>query len=159
MKVLDSSAIIHSDNDFTEGGFVTTNSVLSELISDTVRLVLEQALREGFITVRDPKKEYVEKVKNAAKETGDLQSLSATDIGILALSLETGGVLWSDDYAAQNVAKKIGVKYKPTAKEGIKNELVWQKACTACGRKYSLEKTVCDVCGTSLKKKATHSRK
>jgi len=159
MKVLDSSAIIHSDNDFTEGGFVTTNSVLSELISDTVKLVLEQALREGFISVRDPKKENVEKVKKAAKETGDLYSLSATDLDILALSLETNGVLWSDDYAAQNVAKKMGIKYKPTSKEGIKNELTWTKVCPSCNKKYGLEKAVCDVCGATLKKKAAQSRK
>jgi UPF0271 protein len=159
MKVLDSSAIIHSDNDFGEGGFVTTNSVLSELISDTVKLVLEQALREGFITVRDPKKENVEKVLKAAKETGDLQSLSATDLEILALTLETGGVLWSDDYAAQNVAKKMGIRYKPTAKDGIKNELIWTKVCPSCNKKYNLEKKVCDVCGAALKKKANQTRK
>jgi UPF0271 protein len=159
MKVLDSSAIIHSDNDFSEGGFVTTNSVLSELISDTVKLVLEQALRVGFISVRDPKGEYIEEVKKAAKETGDIAALSVADLEILALTLETNGEMWSDDYAAQNVAKKMGLKYKPTAKEGIKNELIWTKVCPSCNKKYNLEKNVCDVCGAALKKKATHSRK
>jgi UPF0271 protein len=72
--------------------------------------------------------------------------------------LETNGEMWSDDYAAQNVAKKMGLKYKPTAKEGIKNELTWTKVCPSCNKKYNLEKNVCDVCGAQLKKKANKIR-
>lgn len=159
VKVIDSCSIIHSDKDYTGGGYVTTNSVLSELISDAVKFAVDQGIREGFIKIIDPAKEYVERVKSAAEETGDLINLSEADIDVLALSLQMKAELLSDDYAIQNVAKNLGIKYTPTNQEGIKGEIRWENRCPACRRKYPLEKNVCDVCGTHLRRRMLEKQK
>jgi len=93
----------------------------------------------------------VAKVREAAGKTGDLYRLSEADMGVLALSLECGAEIVSDDYGVQNVASSMGLKYHTTAKEGIKREYIWEKVCPGCGLKHSSEFKVCGVCGTKLK--------
>lgn len=149
--VLDSSAAIRSDSNYSSGGYLTPNSVMEELRTDESRLAVELAVEKELVRVLDPGEEYVKEVTEAASVTGD--SLSSADVDVLALALEHNATVLSDDYGIQNVARRLGVKYHPVAQQGIKKELTWVMKCPGCGRKYDITKSECSVCGTQLKKK------
>ena len=91
------------------------------------------------------------KVRNSAKETGDLHSLSDGDISSIALSLELDTELISDDYAVSNVAKQTGIIIKPLMTKGIETIGKWIHYCSPCG--ISSDKSICPNCGNKLRKK------
>ena len=78
--------------------FFTTSQVLQEVRDKSARKSLTLKLEE--IKTTEPTEEEVSYVLNFAKKTGDLQSLSDTDIGIIALACrlhkEAGGSLCSE---------------------------------------------------------------
>lgn len=151
MEILDSSYILHSDLDFSSGKFVVTNSVLSEIKEENALMSIELALKKGKVKVEEPKKEFIGKVKEQAKKTGDLEYLSNADIDILALALETQYEILTDDYRIQNVASLLKIKFRSLAQRGIRKNLHWTKICEGCSREYEKGET-CSICGASLKK-------
>ncbi len=158
MKVLDSSYILHSDLDFSNDNYFTTNSVLEEIKSEEARLMIDSAIKRGEIRVIDPSFESVEKVKKIAKKTGDLEILSRADLDLLALALEKNFTLLTDDYSIQNIAAILKVKWQGLQQEGIKKKLKWVKVCPGCQKKYE-QGEVCEVCGTKLRRKVSHTLK
>lgn len=151
MKVLDTSGILHSDLDFSSSGYFIPNSILQELRDENAKLMVEQGIRNGYIKVRDPRVESVEKVKETAKETGDIQRLSEADVDVIALALENKAEIVSDDYSIQNLAKILKLRYHTTAQEGIKKQYKWGKVCPSCVLKYGVESETCKVCGSKLR--------
>lgn len=154
MKVLDTSGILHSNMDFSDGGYFITNSVLQELVAGNARLMVEHGIKSGYITVRDPMAESIEKVRETAKETGDIQRLSQADIEVIALALEYKADILSDDYNIQNVSRALKLRYLIIAQDGIKEQYKWEKRCPSCGLKHGMEFDVCRVCGSKLKRVA-----
>ena len=155
MRVLDSSGIIRSDLDFSKGKHLITNSVLNELRDETTILAVNAAIRNKRIQIQDPSPGYIQKVKIAAEKTGDIERLSETDIEALAVALETGHILVTDDYSMQNIAEILSVKYERTSHRGITRKLTWFKLCPGCKRKYPYSSTCCDVCGCELVKRSS----
>ncbi|MBN2250886.1 MAG: hypothetical protein JW724_02275 [Candidatus Altiarchaeota archaeon] len=151
MKVLDSSSILHSDLDFTEGDYLVTNSVLHEIMDERALVLVQKALKNGSMTLKDPSPESIGKAGEAAKETGDLFRLSGADLDVLALALEEDALILSDDYAIQNVAGKLKLRCQKTVQEGIKKHLVWVNMCPSCSRTYDSDARVCSVCGSRLR--------
>jgi len=154
MKVLDTSGILRSDLDFSKDRYVVTNSVLSELLDEPARIAIEAALKSGNIILIEPREDFLKKVKETAVKTGDISEMSSTDLDILAVALEKNLAIISDDYKIQNVASALGLGFETTTHEGIKHKLKWFKICEGCGRKYSMESDLCEVCGSRLKKRA-----
>ncbi|MEA3254726.1 MAG: ribonuclease VapC [Candidatus Altiarchaeota archaeon] len=152
MKVLDASGILHSDMDFSDGGYFITNSVLQELVVGNARLMVDLGIRSGYITVRDPSVECIEQVRETAKETGDIQRLSPADMDVIALALEYKADIVSDDYNIQNVSRALKLRYYITAQDGIKEQYKWEKMCPSCGLKQGMEFDVCRVCGSKLRR-------
>lgn len=152
-KVIDSSAVLHSSVDFSDGRYLMTNDAFGEIISDNAKSVLNSALRRGLLSISDPEEKYAAAVVDAAKDTGDVKSLSETDIGLLALAVEENAEILTDDYAIQNVAKKLGVVFVPVAKEGITKEIQWVWLCRGCGKKYPNAIRSCGVCGSRVARK------
>ena len=107
-KILDATAFYAGLPFRSQDTFYVTNLVYNEiqhikknhnaiqLLIDTKRLLIQ-----------DPNHTYVEKVKECAKKTGDLNNLSIEDISSISLSLELGEELVTDDFAASNVAKNL----------------------------------------------------
>ena len=150
MKVLDASGILHSDLDFSTSQYFITNSILQELLDENSKLMVEQGIRSGYIKVKDPNAESIEKVRKTARDSGDIYKLSGADIDVIALAVENHADIVSDDYSIQNVSKILQIKYHTTAQEGIKKEYEWGKICPGCGLKHSMEFDECEVCGTKL---------
>ncbi|NOZ58051.1 MAG: DNA-binding protein [Euryarchaeota archaeon] len=134
----------------------TVPQVVGELRS--LSLKVEVAREQGLLTVRSPGREYLQLAARAAERTGDVARLSQADIAVLALALELASageevVLVTDDYALQNVAASLGLRFSPVAELGIRRRFRWYKRCTGCGRRYSAGHPgeSCPVCGSPLK--------
>ena len=152
IKVLDASSFIHGYNPSLEKGkHYTTSSIVEEVKSR--RDIIYIALEYGKLIIREPKRETVEMVRRTSIETGDI--LSQSDIEVLALTIDLGGVLYTDDYGLQNVAKKLSVPFKPVLSKGIRKEFRWRLVCKGCKRIYSIDhkEDICEVCGSPLERK------
>lgn len=156
--VLDTSAFIYGV--IPKGERVTTSRVYDEVKDERSKFKLE--FIEG-LTVRDPDMASIRSIEEAASATGDRYRISLSDRDLLALALEEKNAgkdveLLTDDYAVQNIARKMGIKIAPLRQKRIKYKIVWEKRCVGCNRKYK-EGEVCEVCGSPLRlKKRSISR-
>ena len=103
-----------------------------------------------LIGVREPGEDWVARVREAAKESGDLERLSENDMSVLALALETNSIIVSDDYNIQNISRILKIEYEKTFHKGIRKRLNWRRVCEGCGREGTGED--CDVCGSRMKR-------
>lgn len=145
--VLDSSALFEMQ-DLPEDDCVTVPGVWVELRRHKDPRIVYW---EGILRTSSPGPDSVDRVRSAALHSGDAGRLSETDVELLALALEMGSPLLSDDYSMQNIARLIGVECSPVATKGIKKVWRWSYRCTGCGKAYGEDKKECDVCGHSLK--------
>ncbi len=130
--------------------------VLDEARSMPLKLKLETAMNSGQVRMQQPSQEFVEKVENKVEKTKD--HVSPTDIQILALAkeLQKAGKdpeIITDDYAIQNLAELLNIKYSHVAKPGISEVYEWERKCLACGRRYSEDIEKCRICGSKLIRK------
>jgi len=156
--VLDSSALIQGFNP-AEPSY-TTAAVIEELREEITRLRVESQVASGLITVRDPGERYVSAISEEARRHGEEAALSVADAAVLALAMELrdGGldpIIVSDDYAVQNMAEHLGLRYRSMAVGGIKKRYRWVTYCPGCRRSFDGPQPdgVCPVCGTTLKRK------
>jgi len=103
--------------------------------------------------VHIPNDDTTEKVERAARESGDLEVLSDTDVRLIAASFELDAVLVTDDYAMQNVAEKLNVDVEVIAREGSTNSATGATSVRGCGREFDEEKDRCPICGSELARK------
>jgi len=153
-RVLDASAF-YAGVPFASSSskYYTTSSVFEEIKHikknhDALGVLLETRKLE----IKEPQKKFIESVTNTAKKTGDYQQLSKEDLSSLALSLELGGDLITDDFAVSNVAKNLGLQVIPVMTSGIKNVGNWVYFCPGCHKNFS-KLTVCPLCGNKLRRK------
>ncbi|MFH0859724.1 MAG: PIN domain-containing protein [Candidatus Altiarchaeota archaeon] len=158
MRVLDTSAILRSDLDFSDGEYCLPDSVLDELESvgdEKTALAVAISIKTRDIKVLNPSENALAAALEAARATGDVGSLSETDLDVIALALQTSGSIVSDDYAIQNVASHLSIKFEPTAQDGIRKKVKWVKRCSGCGKTYGAEYDGdCSVCGSRLRREA-----
>ncbi|WP_456330265.1 type II toxin-antitoxin system toxin endoribonuclease Nob1 [Archaeoglobus sp.] len=145
VHVIDSSAIFQRKAVYKN--MVTVPEVVAEILDEASALYFSVK----NLRVEEASPESVEKVKEAARRTGDIHKLSDTDIKVLAKALdeiEKGNevVLVTDDYAIQNVAMSLGIRFDGILHRRISKEFKWVKVCRGCGRK--IESEVCPVCGS-----------
>jgi len=130
-----------------EGELFTPSSVVEEIADVRSRLRLEALLGSG-LSVASPSAESRRRVTAAAGETGDITRLSPADTDLLALSLDLGAVIVTDDYAIQNVAQRLGLGVEGILQRKARPRR-WKFRCTGCNRRYSAAGT-CPVCGSLL---------
>jgi UPF0271 protein len=93
----------------------------------------------------------VSKVKEISSKSGDAGRLSDVDVSVIALAIDLGGIVLSDDYSIQNVCKIMEIPYRSVGTEGIKRVERWNYRCNGCGRWYNEKQNDCPVCGSSMK--------
>jgi len=143
--VIDSSAIFQRKAVYRN--MVTVPEVVSEILDEDSALYFSVK----NLKVEEASQESIEEVKNAAMKTGDIYKLSDTDIKVLAKAVDEmrkgkSVVIVTDDYAIQNVAMKLGIKFEGILHGQISKEFKWVKVCRGCGRK--IDNDVCPVCGS-----------
>ena len=126
---------------------LTAPSVLAEVRDAAARCRLELALERGLL-VLDPSAAALGAVDAGAVASGDADRLSATDRDLLALALEHGGTLVTDDFALQNAALRLHVACRPIAQRPAKTRRRGYR-CAGCGR-YGDGPGECPVCGAAI---------
>ncbi|GAB3680827.1 NOB1 family endonuclease [Salinarchaeum chitinilyticum] len=149
MYVLDSSAFIREYH--TDEQIATIPLVREELESESAYRF--DALEGSGMHVHIPSQETVEKVERAARDLGDFEELSRTDVRLVAATFELDGTLVTDDYAMQNVADRLGVAVEVIAHDGIDEQREWRFQCQGCGREFDDDRDRCPICGSGLSRK------
>ncbi len=132
-----------------DGELLTIPEVAEEVRLERKELLF--AIAKGLRVV-SPSQEALKKVREAAAKTGDDARMSETDISLIALALEIGGTLLTDDYSIQNTAEIMGIPYLPVAQRGIKRVEKWYYRCAYCGRYFSEPMKECPVCGGPVRR-------
>jgi len=132
-----------------EGELVTTPAVVEELLDATSRCRFEAFAAAGLV-VSSPGKSSLQEVQRAAAATGDEPVLSRADREILAVALETGAEVVSDDFAVQNVARHLEIPLVPLQQRRARKRM-WKFRCPGCG-KLAEGPGECPVCGSGLKR-------
>ncbi|MDR0318885.1 MAG: ribonuclease VapC [Nitrososphaerota archaeon] len=162
IAVLDTSAFLAGFDPFAlDKEQVTVPKVQDEIKTTSMaRVRFNTAIENGKVKIKMPQEEYLNKIKITANKIGDSYLLSETDIQLLALALElkTQGEhpeIVTDDYSIQNVAKQNNIEFYALATFGIRRLLEWMRYCPACHKEYPINSSfsVCQVCGTELKRK------
>ncbi|WP_331235748.1 NOB1 family endonuclease [Natronorarus salvus] len=149
MYVLDSSAFIHEYHTTEQ---TATIPLVREELADEPSYRYD-AMEGSGMHIHLPNDETVETIRRAARESGDLEVLSDTDVRLLATAFELDGTLVTDDYAMQNVAERLNVSVEVIARDGIDEAREWIFQCQGCGREYDEHHDRCDICGTELARK------
>jgi UPF0271 protein len=146
--VLDTSFFFYDLS--VDGKIYTTQSVIDELRDLRSKGRFEVLCAQG-LTLAEPSAENTEKVKAASRKSGDAGIISGTDCDILALALDLEAVLWTDDFAIQNVAGILGVQIAPMIQRKAKH-IHWKYRCSGCGRYFDHDGE-CRICGSVIKRK------
>jgi UPF0271 protein len=133
-----------------EGDLYTVPSVVDELKDIRAKGNLEKWCARG-LKIQPPAEESIRRVIAAATGTRDIAVISATDRDLLALALDLGAELFTDDFAIQNVAHLLGVKTVPILQRKARR-IHWKYRCSGCG-KYADHDGECPVCGAAIKRK------
>lgn len=149
MYVLDASAFIHEYH--VQEPTASIPEVRAELEDESA---YRFDAREGSgMRIHIPDPETLERIHRAARDGGDLGTLSETDVRLLATAFELDGVLVTDDYAVQNVASLLDIAVEPIAQEGIDETRRWRFQCRGCGREFDDDAERCPICGSDLTRK------
>lgn len=160
--ILDTSAFISGFDPFAVMvPQFSVPEVRNELSMNSLsRTRLDTAIENGKLEIREPKPEFIERIKTSSKAVGDLLFLSKADRHVLALALELKDIgciprIVTDDYSIQNVANQLGIKFAPVVTFGIRYKFHWVMYCPGCYAKYPADYSACHcrMCGTELKRK------
>ncbi len=105
------------------------------------------------LQVIEPERKFNEIVRQKAIETGDFHNLSEEDISVIALCLQLGGELLTDDFAISNVAKHLNLEVLPVMTKGVV-KTNWIYFCSGCEKSFS-KLSVCPICGNRLRRRST----
>lgn len=160
--LIDSSAVL---NDFSfefkpEHAYITTPIVIGEFRDMRSRLLMENALSQGILSIQEPEKETLEQVESLVRSKG-FDRLSKADLSLLALALDLKKqgkefILITDDYSIQNFAKMLKIHFEAAMRGKIEAVIGFSLFCTGCGKKTFFPDSnakKCPDCGSSLRRK------
>ncbi len=148
LRVLDASALL-TGRQFP-GALATVPDVLREVRRHGLTPQLEAVL-ETQVRILSPSADARSRVRAAGETTGDARRLSPTDVELLALALDQGATLVTDDYSIQNLCRVLAIPYEPVLQPGIREAWRWTYRCTGCGRTWPEWHDECPTCGSRLK--------
>lgn len=148
--VLDATAIRSGMTISGQHEWFITPSVKDELKKGKTGKDLE-LLIDLSLKVASPTVECIGKVKRAAEVTGDISRLSNTDVDVLALALELGAMILTDDYSIQNLASVLKIEYQSGTTTGIKEVFHWTYRCRGCRRTFDSKEATCPICGSDIR--------
>ena len=153
--VLDTSALYYGKDLPPDWELVISPGVVRELEREGMKDRLELLLATR-VKVLSPSKKSLARVLSESEKTGDSRRLSSTDKEILALALDLGYELVTDDYSIQNTAEAMGVPYRGLEQKGIRRVIQWGSRCIGCGKRFDSDVKECDVCGSPTKSSRRH---
>ena len=156
--IIDTSVILSGKPINLENAkFVTTPAISKEFSPGGRDYRNFQFLLEKGLDIHSPSQESIDKIKEASKETGDINRLSVADIEILALAIDINrdnskeAIILTDDYSIQNVAYTLKIKFQNFSQKRITKKFKWLCRCPGCGKRFSESIKICPICGTATK--------
>jgi UPF0271 protein len=158
--VLDASAFINRFE--PKGQYNFTVSLITDEVKDLKsKILLDQAIEDGKIIIREPTKESAIELNKIISTSGDDLRLSEADKSLLALALdllneENANIkVLTDDYSMQNVLKILDIPYDSIITEGIKGVYNWVKTCEGCKKEFDADYPFddCEICGSKVFKR------
>lgn len=157
--VLDASAFINGFEPKGKYNF-TVCEITDEVKDLKSSIILNQAIEDRKIIIKEPDDEFMEKLNRIIQNSGDDLRLSEPDKKLLALALSLEGEgkeikVITDDYSMQNVLKILNIPYDSIITEGIKGVYNWKKTCEGCKKEYPADYPYddCEICGSRIFKK------
>lgn len=147
VKVLDSS-FFFLDIPIAGTKFAVPPSVVAEMKDLRSKSKLDAMLEDGRLFVSEASPSTRKRVVAASKKSGDYGVISETDCDVVALALEIGGIVVTDDFALSNTAQTLGLTVIPVQMRRAKKRQ-WKYRCTGC-LKFCDAPGVCDVCGSEI---------
>ncbi|MDI1496112.1 MAG: nucleotide-binding protein [Cenarchaeum symbiont of Oopsacas minuta] len=152
-RILDASAFYAGVPFGSMEKYFTTMQIFDEISHIKEKHgAIDVLFQTGRLDVRQASKESLKIARDAATESGDIQTLSDSDVSLLALGYEMKGEIITDDYAISNVAKRLNVSILSVMTRGIIDTGRWIRYCSGCAKEFSTEKS-CPQCGNPLRKK------
>ena len=137
---------------------ILSEFAVPDCVMDEIAKVMPLSFVHGRnIRVVEPDEEYIDTVKERARETGDLAKLSPCDIMVVALALMLKATVVSGDYAILNLCSYLGLDFVDIT-GNFSEEIMWRFRCSGCGRYYTMEEAeknryICPVCGHDIRRK------
>jgi len=162
--VLDTSAFITGFGPDSSCRTYTVSGVINEIKNRELKLKVELFLDDGSLKLAEPSEKGLSYVKKVAEKSGDISTLSGTDLEVVALAcdLKEEGIevaIMTDDYGIQNVASILKITFTPAAEMGIKKVIIWKHICSACKKMFPPDfKGKCTDCGSELRIVRTQAR-
>ncbi|MBQ3719239.1 MAG: nucleotide-binding protein [Methanomicrobium sp.] len=147
VKVLDSS-FFFLDIPIAGTKFAVPPSVVAEMKDLRSKSKLDAMLGDGRLFVSEASPATRKRVIAASKKSGDYGVISDTDCDVVALALEMGGIVVTDDFALSNTAQTLGLTVIPVQMRKAKKRQ-WKYRCTGC-LKLCDAPGICDVCGSEI---------
>ena len=139
--VLDANTLMRGRGNLPRGEYITTPEVAEELRSESSQNIYENR----DIDVVSASEEEMGKVREQSREISS--PTSGPDESIVALALERGGKVVSDDKAVQNLCLWLDVGFQSFMQDEVDEKMQWEVKCVDCGSKVSGSK--CSTCGSS----------
>ena len=144
MIILDTCAFLTQKH--PSGEIATVPGIKAEIVNKQSKQYFENLLASNLKIMKAQKNSY-DIIKKEAKESGDYDVLSKIDIDILALGYELNGTIVSDDFAVQNVALCLDVKFLSCSGRTISEKRLWRYKCSACNHVERTKLKQCSICG------------
>jgi UPF0271 protein len=156
------------DFNVIEGIIYTTPSIIEEIkaskYKEKNRNIINKinaAIETGKLNIKSPKNDYVIKIREMSKKTGDFNALSDADKELIALTLELiekqgeQVKIYSNDYSVENLCSELNIPFSPLFKDGIENKIIWEIYCPFCRNIHKAEELneICEICGSKLRRR------
>ncbi|UCC18146.1 MAG: hypothetical protein JSV62_08485 [Promethearchaeota archaeon] len=156
------------DFNIIEGIIYTTPSIIDEIkdrryLEKNRNIInkIDAAIVSKKLELKLPRDEYLTKVKEISKKTGDFIALSDADKELIALTLELientdkAVKIYSNDYSIENVCVELKIPFASLYKNGIESKIIWEVYCPHCKNIHKAEdlNRICENCGAKLSRR------
>ncbi|MBC5793368.1 MAG: hypothetical protein H8Z69_05035 [Nanohaloarchaea archaeon] len=139
--VVDTNVIVHGRGSYAFDTALMVPEVLEEIKSSKGR----NNLRNLKYEVRTPSEKILGKVRSKSDEINS--PTSDEDEKLLALAVQTGHTLVTDDKPLQNLALHLEADFEGFLDLGTDEKYRWELNCSNCGRKVTGSR--CSRCGSN----------
>ena len=130
--VIDAGALIKSTSFVfeKENGYLITSDVDAEIKDLKNRLILQQGIDEGLVSIPKLKPEFVKKAEEKMRSINS--RVSKADISVLAIALQLKSekkpfTVITDDYSIQNLLLKEKIRFESVIRGKIKKTVFFRK--------------------------------
>jgi UPF0271 protein len=145
VRAVDANVVFHGRGELGQDELVTVPEVMDEIRSSMGKFKADSLNLRSV----QPSGESVEKVERKSREINS--PTSEADERLVALAMDRGIKLMSDDRALQNLALHLDVEFEGFLDNAVEEKREWKMVCENCGRE--VDSPPCSCGSSSLRRK------